>query len=54
MYNQAPTDGTEILKNHLSEWVEGLIQLNGSAFWVKTSFESDFDYKLNFVGRDVT
>ena len=54
MYNQAQTDGIEKLKNHLSEWVEGLIQPNGSTSWVKINFESDFDYKLNFIGRDVT
>ena len=54
MYNQAQTDGIEKLKNHLSEWVEGLIQPNGSASQVKINFGSDFDYKLKFTGRDVT
>ena len=38
MYNQASTDGIEKLKNHLSEWVVGSIQKNGSSTLVKINF----------------
>ena len=48
MYNQASTDGIEKLKNHLSEWVVGLIQKNGSSTWVKINFVSDFYCNLHF------